>query len=100
MPRQRRRYGASVRKMNFGLTEQTITAMEKLVPDGQRSEFVEDAIRIHLARRARELGLGDVPGERLTAIAASLEQAAQELRHHSGWWGDLDDLDLERLPAK
>jgi hypothetical protein len=97
-PRTRRRYGANIRKTTVGMTEGTYAALEKLIPDGQRSEFIEAAVRAHLTRHLRNHGAGDIPAERLVAMATTLEEFAEELKKHAGFWGDpLDDLDLTRL---
>jgi metal-responsive CopG/Arc/MetJ family transcriptional regulator len=93
--RTRRRYGANIRKTNVGLTEETFSALERLVPGGQRSEFIEQAIRQALTRQLRESGGGDIPGERLEAMAATLQRYSEELHRHASFWGDPLDEGLE-----
>lgn len=83
-----RRYGAGIRGYRLGLTAETIAALDGMVPAGQRAAFCEAAIRKALAERARLLGAGDLPGERLEAVAEGLEQMSKELRRHAKLWGD------------
>ena len=83
-----RRYGTGIRGYRLGLTAETIAALDAVVPAGQRAAFCEAAIRKALAERARLLGAGDLPGERLEALAESLEQMTAEIRRHAKVWGD------------
>ncbi|MBI4212832.1 MAG: hypothetical protein HY534_00835 [Chloroflexi bacterium] len=83
-----RRYGAGIRGYRLGLTSETIAALDAVVPAGQRAAFCEAAIRKALAERARLLGAGDLPGERLEVVAEALEQMSAEVRRHAKLWGD------------
>lgn len=83
-----RRYATNVRPYRLGLTSDTIAALDAIVPAGQRAEFCERAIRRALADRSRLLGAGDLPGERLEAVAEGLEQMTAEIRRHAKLWGD------------
>jgi hypothetical protein len=83
-----RRYGQRIQSYRTSLTEGTIAALAAMVPAGHRAEFIERAVRRALADRARALGAGDLPGERLQAIASWLDEITTQLRAHAARWGE------------
>lgn len=82
-----RRYGKDVQSIRVGLQASTIGSLEALVPAGERSAFVDAAVRAALRHRARIYLSSASPGDDLSAIADVLRDLAAELDAHAKAWG-------------
>jgi hypothetical protein len=80
----KRRYRASLSMLSVRIAQPTKDQLAELVPDGQRSEFVDLALRAALTKLGAEQGTPSMStGERVRRIASTLGRLSDELRELS-----------------